>query len=48
MYHRQVKIIDIFLSRLALEAVGATTSFVTLMLIFNAIGWMKPPENILR
>lgn len=48
MYHRQVRMIDLFLARLTLEVLGATTSFVTLMLIFNAIGWMKPPENVLK
>lgn len=48
MYHRNVKVIDIFISRLILEATGTTISFVTIMIIFNAIGWMSPPENILE
>lgn len=47
MYHRQVKIIDIFLSRMALEAIGATMSFALLSVIFIWIGWMSPPENLL-
>lgn len=46
MYHRNVKVIDIFATRILLEFAGATTSFVTLTLFFNAIGWMKPPEDI--
>lgn len=48
MYHRNVKVIDIFLSRLLLEAAGATASFVVLGLIFTAIGWIEPPEDILK
>ena len=45
MYHRHVKVIDIFASRLLLEGAGATISFVALGLLFCAIGWLKPPED---
>jgi ABC-type polysaccharide/polyol phosphate export permease len=48
MYHRNVKVIDIFVSRLLLEVAGATMSFIVLGLFFNAIGWLKPPEDILK
>jgi ABC-type polysaccharide/polyol phosphate export permease len=48
MYHRNVKVIDVFASRLILEAVGASISFVVLGLIFTTLGWMKPPEDILK
>jgi ABC-type polysaccharide/polyol phosphate export permease len=48
MYHRNVKVIDIFLSRLVLEAAGATMSFVVLGLVFYGIGWMKPPDDIMK
>ena len=48
MYHRNVKAIDVFAARLLLEGAGATISFVVLSLIFISIGWMKPPENILK
>lgn len=48
MYHRQVKVIDIFASRLLLEIAGTTASFITLGLVFTAIGWIKPPEDILK
>jgi len=48
MYHRHVKIIDIFASRILLEIAGTTTSFFTLLLVFNAVGWMKPPEDIFK
>lgn len=48
MYHRQVRVIDLFISRLILEAAGATTSFVTLTLLFMTIGWVKAPEDVLK
>ena len=48
MYHRNVKIIDIYASRLLLEAGGATISFIVLSLFFIAIGAMQPPEDILK
>lgn len=48
MYHRHVKIIDIFLSRILLEIGGTTTSFIALLLIFNAVGMMKAPEDVIK
>jgi ABC-type polysaccharide/polyol phosphate export permease len=46
MYHRQVKILDIFFARLILEALGATMSFAILGTLFTAAGWMQPPDDI--
>lgn len=46
MYHRHVKVMDIFAARLLLEAAGATISFMVLSLIFIAIGLINPPEDI--
>lgn len=48
MYHRNVKVIDIFFSRILLEIAGTTTSFITLAILFTAIGWMKAPEDIVK
>jgi len=48
MYHRNVKVVDIFAARLILEVAGATASFIALGIIFTAIGWIKPPEDILK
>jgi ABC-type polysaccharide/polyol phosphate export permease len=48
MYHRNVKVFDIFASRLLLEIAGATTSFITLTLFFVSIGMMKLPEDVLK
>ena len=48
LYHRNVKVFDIYAARLLLEASGATMSFMTLTLFFSGIGWMNPPEDILK
>lgn len=48
MYHRNVRVIDLFASRILLEIAGATISFVVLTLLFIAIGWMAPPNDILE
>lgn len=48
MYHRQVKVIDIYLSRLLIEAGGATLSFIILTLFFSFMGWMHLPEDVLK
>jgi ABC-type polysaccharide/polyol phosphate export permease len=46
MYHRHVKVIDIFAARLILEVAGATASFVVLASFFSFIGLIQPPEDI--
>ena len=48
MYHRNVKIIDIFSARLLLEGGGATISFVVLSIVFIATGVVDPPEDVLQ
>lgn len=48
LYHRNVRPIDIYVSRLALEIAGATTSFVALTLFFHFIGWLELPEDTLK
>lgn len=48
LFHRQVRVIDIFLARLILEASGATMSFVGLSILFISLGWLKPPEDVLQ
>ena len=48
MYHRHVKVIDIFVSRILLEVAGTTASFITLGIIFTAVGLIKPPEDLLK
>jgi ABC-type polysaccharide/polyol phosphate export permease len=48
MFHRNVRLVDIFAARVTLEFVGAATSFVVLSIVFISIGWMAFPENVLR
>lgn len=48
LYHRNVKVIDVYLARLLLEAVGATISFVVLTSIAVASGLIPGPEDILK
>jgi len=48
LYHRNVRPIDIYLSRLMLEAAGATMSFIFLVLFFSFIGWLQLPEDVLE
>ncbi|MDE2410459.1 MAG: ABC transporter permease [Sphingomonadales bacterium] len=47
MYHRNVRVIDILLSRIGLEVCGASMSFIILTLIFVGGEWIKPPEDVL-
>jgi ABC-type polysaccharide/polyol phosphate export permease len=48
MYHRNVKVIDIYWSRILLEIAGVTMSFAVLTVFFIAIGWIAPPEDVLK
>lgn len=48
MYHRNVKLIDIFAARLLLEGAGATISFVILSICFILVGLIEPPEDLLE
>lgn len=48
LYHRNVNTLDIFISRTIIEIAGVASSFVFLSIIFNYIGWMTPPEDLLK
>lgn len=47
LYHRNVRVIDVFVTRILLEMAGATASFITLACIFIAIEWIAPPVDML-
>jgi capsular polysaccharide transport system permease protein len=47
LFHRGVLIIDVFFTRIALEIIGATTSFILLSFFFIFIGWMPMPDNLM-
>lgn len=46
MYHRNVKVIDLFVARVALEVLGTTASFTVLTVFFAFIGAMQWPQDI--
>ena len=48
MFHRNVKVIDIYIARVLLEAAGATISFVVLSMVFVALGLMRGPDDVLK
>lgn len=47
LHHQNVTILDIFISRLLLEIVGATFSFAVLLVFFIGLGLIPTPNNIL-
>ena len=48
LFHRNVKVIDVFMTRIVLEVAGATGSFAILAMFFTSIGWMEPPVDMLQ
>lgn len=48
LHHRNVRPFDIYNSRLLLEAMGATISFIILSVFFYVIGWLELPEDVLQ
>jgi ABC-type polysaccharide/polyol phosphate export permease len=48
LYHRNIKVLDIFLARIMLEFGGATISFFVLSLVFISLGWLEPPVDVLE
>lgn len=47
LYHRNVQVLDVFLTRIILELAAATGSFIVLSLIFIAAGVIEPPVDLL-
>ncbi len=48
LYHRNVQVFDVLLTRIAVEIGGATGSFIVLGLLFMFIGWMPSPVDPLQ
>lgn len=46
LFHRNVRAIDVFLTRIAIELGGATCSFVMLSVFLMFIGWLPPPVDL--
>jgi capsular polysaccharide transport system permease protein len=47
LFHRNVRVIDVLVTRIALEIGGATGSFIVLSTLFTFVGWMPLPEDLL-
>jgi ABC-type polysaccharide/polyol phosphate export permease len=45
LFHRNVQVIDVLLTRIVLEVAGATGSFIVLATFFTYIGWMHFPDD---
>ncbi len=48
LYHRNVKVIDILITRVILECLGAIGSFIIISSVLVAGGWMPMPEDFLK
>lgn len=48
LYHRNVQVLDVFLTRVLLEMAGATMSFIVLSVIFIAAEIIEPPIDMLQ
>jgi capsular polysaccharide transport system permease protein len=48
LFHRNVRVLDVLLTRIALEVGGATGSFIVLSSLFIFVGWMPLPEDLLK
>lgn len=46
LYHRNVRVLDVMVTRIILEVAGATGSFIVLTVVFLAIEWIEPPRDI--
>jgi len=46
LYHRNARVLDLFLSRALLEITGASLSFAFLTLFFILVGLMAPPHDV--
>lgn len=47
LYHRNVRVFDVMISRMILEISGATVSMVVLTVFFSALGLMEFPVDVL-
>lgn len=48
LFHRNVRVIDVLLTRSVLEIGGATASFFILTALFVSLGWMQLPTDPLK
>lgn len=48
LFHRNVTVLDLLLSRIVLEVVGSTAALLGLLAVFIALGYMPLPDDVLR
>ena len=48
LYHRNVRVLDVFAARILLEIAGATASFAVLSMIFVGVDAMASPDDLLK
>jgi capsular polysaccharide transport system permease protein len=48
LYHRNVRLLDVFITRIVLEVAGATASFIVLAIFFGWLEWIRPPVDPFR
>lgn len=48
LFHRNVRVIDVLVTRIVIEIGGATGSFIMLSLLFIFVGWMPMPDDLLE
>lgn len=48
LFHRNVRVLDVFLTRILLEMAGATTSFAVLSVAIVSFGFVAPPDDLLK
>lgn len=46
LHHRNVRLMDILISRILLEFAGASISFFCLIVVFHFVGWVELPEDL--
>jgi capsular polysaccharide transport system permease protein len=47
LFHRNVRVLDLLVTRIILEVAGATMSFLVLSAVWISLGWMEPPSDVL-
>ena len=48
LYHRNVRVLDVFAARILLEIAGATASFAVLSVVFVGVDAMASPDDLLQ
>jgi capsular polysaccharide transport system permease protein len=48
LFHRNVRVLDLYFARFLLEICGGTIAFAVLYAAFMAVGWMMWPDDVLK